>query len=137
MFLDSSPIDLHLSKRLRLIRTQCGVTQYELGELIGVTFQQIQKYETALNKMSASRLYEICRVLNKPISSFFDDVSIEDDYYNFEFTPESQVALEDKERSKELMNLSKAFHGIGDAEIRRSIVALVSSLAKAKSVKGA
>jgi transcriptional regulator with XRE-family HTH domain len=132
MFIQASPIDEHLAKRLRAIRTTCGVTQSELGELVGVTFQQIQKYESASNKISASRLYEICRVLNKPLNSFFDDILVEQGYYNFEFTPEKQVIFEDQAKNKEITSLVKVFNKIEDEELRLNIVNLVDAIIKAK-----
>lgn len=130
MFFLPSPIDLHLAKRLRAIRLESDVTQHELGDLIGVTFQQIQKYENASNKISASRLYEICRVLNRPISSFFENIEIENDYYNFDFVCENELNLEEKERNKEVTNLVKFFNKISDQEVRRKIVELVESFVK-------
>lgn len=135
MFFVPSPIDLHLAKKLRAMRTQCGVTQYELGELIGVTFQQIQKYESALNKISASRLYEICRVLNRPLSSFFENMAVDEDYYNFEFVSENEVMQEDQERNKEVANLIKAFNQIKDEEVRKNVINLVDSIVKSKTKK--
>ena len=65
-----SPIDLHIGRQLKAARSAEKLSQYQLGELIGVTFQQIQKYEKGLNKISASRLYEFAKILNKPINSF-------------------------------------------------------------------
>jgi transcriptional regulator with XRE-family HTH domain len=135
MFLDPTPIDLHIARRLRKIRTECGVTQDELGELIGVAFQQIQKYEAALNRISAGKLYEICRVLNKPVSSFFDDMKVDEGYYNFEFTPERAVESQEKERGKKITNLIKVFNKIKDEETRLSIINLVSSISKANNLK--
>ena len=131
-FLHQNPIDIHLARKLRFTRITCGVTQKELGELVGVSFQQIQKYETGSNKISASRLYEICRVLNKPIISFFDNISIDQDYYNFDFPPESKVAEEDQKKTKEMINLIRVFNQIKDEEIRIRIINLISSIVKTK-----
>ena len=128
MFMYKNPIDEHLAKRLKLIRKSCGVSQDKLGELVGVTFQQIHKYEAGVNKISASRLYEICRVLNKPLNSFFEDIDIEEGYFNIEFTPENEVARKDRMKNKELMNLTGSFNQITDPEIRLNIINLVSSL---------
>lgn len=128
MFFGPSPIDKHLAKRLKMIRYECGVTQYELGELIGICSQQIQKYETAVNKISASRLYEICRVLNKPITSFFEGIDIEDGYYNFKFTAEEIVEEEDKIRAAEIKNLVKYFSKVDDQESRVQLINLVQSI---------
>ena len=69
-----NPIDIHVGKRLRRRRTMLGMSQTVLGNAIGVTFQQVQKYERAANRISASRLFEISEALNVPVSFFFDDL---------------------------------------------------------------
>ncbi|WP_331000078.1 helix-turn-helix domain-containing protein [Acetobacter garciniae] len=70
----ASAIDAHVGKRIRLRRTLLGLSQEKLGEALGVTFQQIQKYERGANRVGASRLYDIATVLDVPISFFFDDM---------------------------------------------------------------
>lgn len=76
---EGHPLDRHVGRRVRLRRTLLGLTQQELGEQIGVTFQQIQKYERGTNRISASRLWEISRVLKVPVSFFFEDFREDDD----------------------------------------------------------
>lgn len=76
---EGHPLDRHVGRRVRLRRTLLGLTQQELGEQIGVTFQQIQKYERGTNRISASRLWEISRVLKVPVSFFFEDYREEDE----------------------------------------------------------
>src|SRR5918997_2450260 len=68
-----NPIDIRVGARLRLRRNMLGLSQEKLGELIGLTFQQIQKYERGANRIGASRLHELSRVLDVPVSFFFDD----------------------------------------------------------------
>jgi transcriptional regulator with XRE-family HTH domain len=68
------PVDVHVGRRLRLRRTLLGYSQMQLAAAVGVTFQQIQKYERGANRASASRLYDIARVLLVPISYFFEDL---------------------------------------------------------------
>ena len=68
-----NPVDVRVGARLRLRRNMLGLSQEKLGELIGLTFQQIQKYERGANRIGASRLYELSRVLDVPVSFFFDD----------------------------------------------------------------
>jgi transcriptional regulator with XRE-family HTH domain len=65
------PVDIHVGKVIRQIRRESGLTQQHLAERVGIKFQQIQKYETGANRVSASRLWEISRVLNVPVSRFF------------------------------------------------------------------
>src|SRR5271168_979573 len=69
-----SPIDVHVGSRIRLRRTLMGMSQERLGESLGLTFQQVQKYERGVNRVGASRLYDLSRVLDVPISFFFDDM---------------------------------------------------------------
>src|ERR671927_173554 len=68
-----NPIDVRVGARLRLRRNMLGLSQEKLGEAIGLTFQQVQKYERGANRIGASRLYELSRVLDVPVSFFFDD----------------------------------------------------------------
>lgn len=68
------PIDVHVGKRLVLRRKLLNYTQHQVAEAVGVTFQQIQKYEQGVNRVSASRLYDLSRVLQVPIAFFFQDV---------------------------------------------------------------
>src|ERR671916_1521258 len=68
-----NPVDIRVGARLRLRRNMLGLSQEKLGELIGLTFQQIQKYERGVNRIGASRLYELSRVLDVSVSFFFDD----------------------------------------------------------------
>src|ERR671916_2789461 len=68
-----NPVDVRVGARLRLRRNMLGLSQEKLGEAIGLTFQQVQKYERGANRIGASRLYELSRVLDVPVSFFFDD----------------------------------------------------------------
>lgn len=67
-----NPVDIHVGSRVRLRRTLLGMSQEMLGDAIGLTFQQIQKYERGTNRISASRLYDLSRALDVPVSFFFD-----------------------------------------------------------------
>src|ERR1700761_1105774 len=69
-----SPIDVHVGSRIRLRRTLLGMSQERLGDSLGLTFQQVQKYERGVNRVGASRLFDLSRVLDVPISFFFDDM---------------------------------------------------------------
>src|SRR5258706_3444647 len=71
------PIDIHVGKRVKLRRTLLHISQEQLAHDIGVTFQQVQKYESGHNRVSASRLFDISRVLNCPIGYFFEDITPE------------------------------------------------------------
>jgi transcriptional regulator with XRE-family HTH domain len=69
-----NPIDVHVGKRLRLRRTLLGMSQERLGEQLGLTFQQVQKYERGVNRIGSSRLFELGQILDVPVSFFFDDM---------------------------------------------------------------
>ncbi len=68
------PVDVHVGSRVRQRRRLLGITQTDLGDAIGVTFQQVQKYERGVNRIGASRLYDLCRVLDVSIDYFFEDM---------------------------------------------------------------
>ena len=72
---NNNAIDLHVGKRLRLRRTLLGMSQEQLGAELNITFQQVQKYERAANRISASRLWDMSQILDVPINYFFDDMS--------------------------------------------------------------
>src|SRR5215469_7120842 len=69
-----SPIDVHVGSRVRLRRRLLAMSQEQLGDALGLTFQQVQKYERGMNRVGASRLFDLSRVLDVPISFFFDDM---------------------------------------------------------------
>ena len=70
-----NPIDIHVGSRIRLRRNMLGMSQEKLGESLGITFQQIQKYEKGTNRVGASRLQAIASILDVPVAFFFDDVA--------------------------------------------------------------
>lgn len=124
----ASATDLYIARRLRMARKLARLSQEQLAERLGVTFQQIQKYETGVNRLSATRLYEIALIFGQPVAFFLPP------------QPGDQpragaAARSDLDRLVELMsapeatNLHMAFLRIKDAEIRRHVVALVRSIA--------
>src|SRR5437868_8301678 len=72
-----NPTDVHVGARVRLRRTLLGMSQEKLGEALGLTFQQVQKYERGTNRIGASRLFDLSRVLEVPVSFFFEDMARE------------------------------------------------------------
>jgi len=69
-----NPVDIHVGARLRIRRSMLGLSQEKLGDAVGLTFQQVQKYERGANRMGASRLFQFCQILGVPITYFFDDM---------------------------------------------------------------
>ncbi|MCS6890745.1 MAG: helix-turn-helix transcriptional regulator [Rhodovarius sp.] len=129
-----SPIDVHVGARVRLRRTLLGMSQEKLAEALGVTFQQVQKYERGVNRIGASRLFDLARVLDVPISFFFDDMSegaesnpsLGRRSYGF---ADSQDAFEDDTmHRRETLELVRAYYRISDPAVRKRIFDLIKSL---------
>jgi transcriptional regulator with XRE-family HTH domain len=128
------PIDIHVGSRVRLRRTMMGMSQEKLGDSLGITFQQIQKYEKGTNRMGASRLQNIAVVLNTPVAFFFEDAPQSVDETAGEGMNESKSPnyIVDFLSSSEGLQLNRAFVKIENNIIRRRIIDLVKSLAPAE-----
>ncbi len=131
-----NPIDIHVGGRVRLRRMLLGMSQEKLGEHLGLTFQQIQKYEKGVNRIGASRLFELSRVLKVPIQFFYDQAPQLDDKSSkaegFAEPPEESYVVEFLS-TREGLELNKAFVQISNPQIRRSIIELVRSLSESNS----
>lgn len=143
-----SPIDVHVGSRIRLRRSLLGMSQEHLGDALGVTFQQIQKYERGANRVGASRLFDISRVLDVPISYFFDDLPSDMSTtplsgprgrtYGFAeaqepFQMDVADQSEDAQRKRETMDLVRAYYRISDPAMRKRMFDLVKSLGTSDS----
>jgi len=124
-----NPIDIHVGSRVRLRRTMLGMSQEKLGEHLGITFQQIQKYEKGANRIGASRLQQIARVLNTPVAFFFEDAPGHQPPAPGFAEAESPDYVVDFLSSSEGLQLNRAFVKIKDAKVRRKIVEMVRALA--------
>jgi transcriptional regulator with XRE-family HTH domain len=118
------PIDAVVGKHIRLRRLSKGLSQTELGKRVGVTFQQVQKYEKGVNRVGASRLLRIAETLEVPVSFFFQGA----DYKETESDVESPLSLIAEPQA---LRLVQAFSGIGNPHLRRSLVELVERIASA------
>jgi len=131
-----SPIDVHVGGRVRLRRTLMGMSQERLGEALGLTFQQVQKYERGVNRIGASRLFDLARVLDVPIGFFFDDMpdgvggaagglprrtsgGFADQQDGFE---------DDTLHRRETLELVRAYYRITDPAVRKRVFDLIKSL---------
>lgn len=124
-----NPIDIHVGSRVRLRRTMIGMSQEKLGDALGITFQQIQKYEKGANRVGASRLQEISRVLNTPVSFFFEDApGSPSSGEGFEEASSTNYVV-DFLSSSEGLQLNRAFVKIEDPKVRRKLVELAKALA--------
>jgi len=125
-----NPIDIHVGSRIRLRRTMLGMSQEKLGESLGITFQQIQKYEKGTNRVGASRLQNISTILNVPVSFFFEDApaDVSGGQPGMAEASSSNYVV-DFLSSSEGLQLNRSFVKISDAKVRRKIVDLVKALA--------
>lgn len=128
-------IDAHVGSRMRLRRMQLGKSQEQLAQKLGVTFQQVQKYEKGLNRIGASRLFHIAKVLDVPIQFFFDDLAVAASKETSRSEGEEQLAPADAGvaaffYSREGIELGKAFLGITDPRVRRTLISHVRALAE-------
>ena len=108
------PVDVHVGKRIRHRRWMVGMTQQQLAEQVGIKFQQIQKYETGMNRVSASRLWEISEALSVPISFFFEGIGAVD-----EFAAEPTPVQGDIFADKEALELVRSYYAIPETQRRR------------------
>jgi transcriptional regulator with XRE-family HTH domain len=126
-----NPIDVQVGARVRLRRNMLGLSQEKLGDAIGLTFQQVQKYERGANRIGASRLHELSRVLDVPVSFFFDDMDpVRAPAIPGGFAEPAAEAFEsDPLRRPETVELIDAYFAIGDAAVRRRLLDLAKALA--------
>ncbi len=132
-----NPIDIHVGSRIRLRRTMLGMSQEKLGESLGITFQQIQKYEKGTNRVGASRLQNISSILNVPVSFFFEDApgGEQADVQSGLAEASSSNYVVDFLSSSEGLQLNRAFVKITDPKVRRKLVDLVKALAAEAEVE--
>jgi transcriptional regulator with XRE-family HTH domain len=123
----ANPIDAQVGNRVRIRRMLIGMSQEKLGDLLGLTFQQVQKYEKGVNRIGAGRLYEISRILGVPIEFFYGGVAGAE---AGEFAENHSAPVMDFVSSGEGLQLSLAFMKIKDPKVRKRMLDLVKSLAE-------
>jgi transcriptional regulator with XRE-family HTH domain len=122
------PVDKHVGSRVRMRRLMLEMSQEKLGEALGLTFQQIQKYEKGTNRIGASRIQQISSILQIPVSFLFEGAP--DSLVSAEgFTDASPSYVADFLATSEGLALTRAFTRIADAKLRRSIVDMVERIA--------
>lgn len=132
MTLTPHHVDEHVGRRLKLRRLLLGLSQERLGELLGLTFQQIQKYERGTNRLGASRLYEAARALSVDVSFFFEELDVLPDGL-------AEDAIDERdgprcgpaERRRDTLELVRAFERIDDPELRRRVLDITKAVADA------
>ena len=125
-----NPIDVHVGGRIRMRRLLLGMNQETLANALGLTFQQVQKYEGGANRVSASRLSAMAEILGVPISYFFGDLRPDD----AELSPEDRQWREYLQRP-ETIEFIRLFYAIPDPKIRRQFLDMAKTVAESFEVK--
>ena len=129
-----NPMDIHVGSRVRPRRMLLGMSQEKLGDQLGLTFQQVQKYEKGINRIGASRLYDLSKTLGVPIDYFYEDapspaLGMAEDQEEYGAEKSNDSGVFDFLSTREGLELNKAFVKISDPRVRRTIVDLVRNLA--------
>ena len=134
-----NPVDIHVGSRVRLRRTLLGMSQEKLGEAIGLTFQQVQKYERGANRIGSSRLFDLSRVLDVPVGYFFEDITDETAASSparrlggwSELDQQSFDVERDPMAKRETLELVRAYYKIPKESVRKELFELTKALASA------
>jgi len=131
---EPNPIDKHVGSRVRMRRMMLSMSQEKLGEALGLTFQQVQKYEKGTNRIGASRLQQTSEILQVPVSFFFEGApNLSASADGLQEAP-SPAYVSDFLATSDGLALTKAFMRIKDARLRRRIVDLVEAMAGDETV---
>ncbi|MBF0326014.1 MAG: helix-turn-helix transcriptional regulator [Alphaproteobacteria bacterium] len=126
-----NPIDGHVGARIKLRRTLLGMSQEKLGEALGLTFQQVQKYERGANRVGASRLFDLSRILDVPVGFFFNDMPEEIEALSPAATAATgytaPAMVEDPMNRREVLELVRAYDRV-PAPVRRRVYELVKAM---------
>jgi transcriptional regulator with XRE-family HTH domain len=130
-----NPIDVHVGARIRQRRTLLGMSQEKLGEAIGLTFQQVQKYERGANRVGSSRLFDLARVLDVPVSYFFEDMtagtaSKSPSRLRGLAEPKPEPFEPDPLAKRETLELVRAYYRISDPAVRKRVFGLTKALGR-------
>ena len=133
--MSKNPIDEHVGNRVRLRRLFLGMSQDDLGTPLGVTFQQIQKYEKGTNRIGAGRLFDISKVLKVDIDYFYDGVAEDNGVYSL---AEKQKAFKHEEvieerNNRETIALINAYYSIQSPKVRKQALDMIKTLSKAEA----
>jgi len=131
----ANPVDIHVGSRVRLRRTLLGMSQEMLGAALGLTFQQVQKYERGANRIGSSRLFDLARILDVPVSFFYDDMPDEVRAASPAAIVKGEVSSpppspdQDVLARRETLELVRAYYRIADPRVRGQVYALAKALA--------
>jgi transcriptional regulator with XRE-family HTH domain len=128
-----NPVDVHVGTRIRMRRTLLGLSQTTLADQLGLTFQQVQKYERGTNRVSSSRLFDLCRILNVKVAYFFDemdgDVARQSPGTLQGRAPAVIVLDQDPAAKRETLELVRAYYGITDQGVRLKLTNMIRAIA--------
>lgn len=125
------PIDIHVGSRVRMRRTLLGMSQEKLGNALGLTFQQIQKYERGANRIGSSRLYKLSHILDVPVGYFFEDMQTETVRRARGLSDTNPETFEQDQLAKrETLELVRAYYKISDPKVRKKTFELVKAVAQ-------
>ncbi len=125
-----NPVDVHVGKRVRLRRTLLGLSQEKLGMALGLTFQQVQKYERGVNRIGSSRLYHLSQILDVPVSFFFDDMpALEEGAAPGMREGPAKPFERDPLVKRETLELVRAYYRITDGAARKRLFELTKAMA--------
>jgi transcriptional regulator with XRE-family HTH domain len=128
-----NPMDIHVGSRVRLRRMVIGMSQEKLGEKMGLTFQQIQKYEKGTNRIGASRLHQLSQIMDVPVGFFFEDAPhhmMRQSGASGFAESKTEAFLLDFLNSRDGLELNRAFVKITDPKVRKRVVELVRALSE-------
>jgi transcriptional regulator with XRE-family HTH domain len=129
-----NPVDVHVGTRIRQRRTLLGMSQEKLGDAIGLTFQQVQKYERGANRIGSSRLYHLGQILDVPVSFFFDDLGpLTTGRAPGMRETATERSEEDQLVKRETLEFVRAYYRITDPRARKAIFELTKAIAKQSS----
>lgn len=139
---EPNPIDIHVGNRIRLRRTLLGLSQEKLASLLGLTFQQVQKYERGMNRVGASRLWDLSRVLEVPVNFFYEDMdkniacqsprmfSLTDSQPQYLKEDDEAVYDADPMQRQETIELVKAYYKISNRKAAKHMFDLIIAMSK-------
>ena len=142
---EPNPIDVHVGNRIKWRRKVLKLSQQQMADMLGLTFQQVQKYERGMNRVGASRLWDISRILGVSMDFFFSDMDpmiktqspmmlVSENTKNIEYLKESEENIDfDPMKRKETMELVSAYYKIRDRELAKKLFDLILSLSKTSS----
>jgi transcriptional regulator with XRE-family HTH domain len=122
-------VDEHVGNRIRVRRTLLGMSQEKLGEALGLSFQQVQKYEKGADRVSASRLVQFAKILNVPMSYFFENVPVDATSHARRLSDDGKAVPADMLTSRESLKLIRAYYGISNPALRKIVFGLIEALA--------